>query len=84
MNKYSRNWKQKAVGDRRDQRSALRDAGFEDEQDAVLWARQVLHGSGIQPQESTRAVAALRRARPELTLRTAMFILRRVTMRSTS
>lgn len=64
---------QKIFGDHRDQREALRQAGFSDEAEATRWALTLL------PEGRTRISRGLlarriRQARPDLTLATAVYI----------
>lgn len=75
------NFKHKFSGDRRDQRNALREAGFADEAEAAAWGRGIVSASGI-PATELEAVRKLREARPDLTLRTATYILQQVRTRS--
>lgn len=69
-------------GDRRDQRIAIREAGFTDDVEAATWARDVLHRAQISPSEKLQAIAALRRRRPNLTLATTKYILHQAQVRS--
>lgn len=77
---HFQNLKHKIGGDRRDQRQAVREAGFADEREAAEWARSVV-GQSIR---STKLadLRKLRGARPDLTLRTATFILHHMRIRS--
>lgn len=79
---FFRNLKHKVGGDRRDQRVAIREAGFADEAEAAEWGRSVV----CQPTRSTELedLRKLRGARPDLTLRTATYILHQVRTRSSS
>ncbi|MBO0596516.1 hypothetical protein I2485_04275 [Nesterenkonia sp. E16_7] len=69
-------------GDRRDQRIAIREAGFTDDAEAATWAGGVLHQAQISPSEKLHAMAALRRRRPDLTLATTKYILHQAQLRS--
>ena len=75
------NLKHKFSGDRRDQRKALREAGFADEAEAGAWGRRIVSASGT-PATELAAVRKLREARPDLTLRTTTYILQQVYTRS--
>src|SRR5690625_1449218 len=44
--KHFQNLRSKIGGDRRDQRAAIREAGFADESEAAAWARSVLGDAG--------------------------------------
>lgn len=74
MNGYLANLKHKILGGRRDQRVAVRDAGFTDEAEAAAWATTALDQARIPPNESVQA---------DLTGRTVMYILGQMTVRST-
>lgn len=67
------NLKHKIGGDKRDQRAALRDAGFADEAEAAAWARGILGQS--ESANEANGIRKIRQARPDLTLRTATYIL---------
>lgn len=69
----------KIFGDRRDQRRVLRAAGFADEREAAQWALGVV---GTPDRRSEVAdLRRIRAARPDLTLRTASYILRQTRTR---
>lgn len=70
----------KVLGDTRDQRVALREAGFPDEARASDWARDLVSHDGGQLSE-LELVRRVRRARPDLTLATATYIARRTVSR---
>ncbi|MEL4356840.1 MULTISPECIES: hypothetical protein [unclassified Luteococcus] len=73
------NLKDKVFGDRRDQRQALRDAGFADEATATAWAKNLLADA---PEASeVELIGRIRRARPDLTGRTAAYIARQTITR---
>ena len=71
--KHFQNLRSKIGGDRRDQRAAIREAGFADESEAAAWARSVLGDAG-GPSTELEIIQTLRRARPDLTLSTATYI----------
>lgn len=75
------NLKHKFSGDRRDQRKVLREAGFANEAEAAAWGRGIISASGT-PATELADVRKLREARPDLTLRTATYILHQVRTRS--
>ena len=75
--KMFENLGQKLLGDKRDQRQALRDAGFVDEADAVAWARSIV-GQPVEASTQFINLRKLRQAKSELTLKTATFILNRM------
>jgi hypothetical protein len=64
----------KLFGDRRDQRVAIQEAGFDNDVAATAWAEEVLSAASSQPSSRLMLIATLRRARPDLTLRTATYI----------
>lgn len=68
----------KLLGDRRDQRRVLRAAGFADERSAAAWARE--HALTVEPERELAAIRDVRRARPDLTLATARYIVRQARM----
>lgn len=74
------NTSRKIFGDHRDQAAALREAGFEDEAAAARWA-QGLVGPAAGASE-VESIAAIRRARPDLSLATATYIARQARTRS--
>lgn len=78
------NLRHKLCGDRRDQRRALREAGFEDEADAASWAQGLLsaQGRGERRAGSADGIRRIRAARPDLTLSTARYIARQTDTRS--
>ncbi|MGJ9373231.1 hypothetical protein [Nesterenkonia sp. CF4.4] len=82
MGTRTENLKHKIFGDRRDQRIAIRDAGFTDEDHASAWAHEALRQAQVSPGHELQAIAALRRQRPDLTLSTARYILHRAQLRS--
>lgn len=67
------NLRHKIAGDHRDQRDALREAGFGDEAEAAGWAAGLLRGSDAHG-DSAEGVRRIRATRPDLTLRTARYI----------
>ncbi|UEJ81913.1 hypothetical protein Bra3105_13805 [Brachybacterium halotolerans subsp. kimchii] len=76
------NLRHKLFGDRRDQRWALREAGFEDEADAAAWAHDLLAAQGRGERAgSAEGIRRIRAARPDLTLSTARFIARQTDTR---
>ena len=75
------NFTYKMFGDRRDQRVALRQAGFEDEASAAAWAEEALRDSEGKTSSELQAVARLRRRRPDLTASTATYLVRHYYMR---
>lgn len=81
-NLYLQNLKHKLFVDRRNQRAAVQEAGFENEVIATAWAGEVLRNTGGVPSSKLATVGALRRARPGLTLRTATYIARQHEIRS--
>ena len=72
-----KNLRQKLMGDERNQRQALQDAGFAGEADAVAWAQSII-GQSVEDSTQFMNLRKLRQAKPELTLKTATFILDRV------
>ena len=80
-NPHLHNLTHKVSGDRRDQREALREAGFADEADAAAWGQGIVGGGGT-PATELSDVRKLRQARPDLSLRTATYILHQVRARS--
>jgi hypothetical protein len=74
------NSSRKIFGDHRDQAAALREAGFEDEAAASRWA-QGLTDTAAPGASEVESIAALRRARPDLTLATATYIARQARTR---
>lgn len=74
------NTPRKIFGDHRDQSAALREAGFEDEAAAARWT-QGLVGPAAGASE-VESIAAIRRARPDLTLATATYIAHQARTRS--
>lgn len=83
-NLYLQNLKHKLFGDHRDQRVAIQEAGFENEVSATAWAGEVLSNAGNRPSSKLEIIATLRRARPDLTLRTATYIAQQHETRSTA
>lgn len=81
-NLYLRNLMHKLFGDHRDQRVAVQEAGFENEAGAAAWAGEVLRDEAFEPSSKLAIIAALRRARPDLTLRTATYIAHQYEARS--
>ena len=79
QNRHLQNLKHKFGGDRRDPRRALREAGFADEAEAAAWGRGIVSDAGATELADVRT---LRQARPDLTLRTATYILHQVRARS--
>ena len=79
VKKIFENLGQKLLGDKRDQRRALRDAGFTDEADAVAWARSII-GQPVETSTHLSDLRKLRQAKPELTVKTASFILDRMSL----
>ncbi len=77
VKKMFENLGQKLLGDKRDQRQALRDAGFTDEADAVAWGRSII-GQPVETSAQFTDLRKLRQAKSELTLKTATFILNRI------
>jgi len=74
------NFREKIFGDKRNQYQALRDAGFSDVSDAVIWGHSVVQ----QPVDASTQLInlrAIRQAKPELTLQTATFILNQMQQR---
>lgn len=71
-----KNLRQKLMGDERNQRQALQDAGFAGEADAVAWAQSII-GQSVEESTQFMNLRKLRQAKPELTLKTATFILDR-------
>ncbi|APX31843.1 hypothetical protein BH708_02930 [Brachybacterium sp. P6-10-X1] len=71
--KYFQNLGSKIGGDRRDQRVAIREAGFADESEAATWGRSVVGDAGASATRMEN-IKTLRRARPDLTLSTATYI----------
>lgn len=80
QNERFQNLKQKIGGDRRDQRQVIREAGFADEGEAAEWGRGVLGDTTHSTEPAD--LRKLREARPDLTLRTATYILHQVRIRS--
>ncbi|WP_152351385.1 hypothetical protein [Brachybacterium subflavum] len=78
---HLKNLKHKIAGDHRDQRDALREAGFIDEAEASAWAADLLRDPNVRG-ESAEGVRRIRAARPDLTLRTARFIGQQVDARA--
>lgn len=76
------NLTRKLFGDRRDQRVAIQEAGFENEVSATAWAEEVLSTASSRPPSKLIVIATLRRARPDLTLRTATYIAQQHEIRS--
>lgn len=76
------NLKYKIFGDRRDQRQAVRAAGFEDERAAAAWADEVVAGMAEANPSQVEVIAALRQADPRLTLATATHLARQRQVRS--
>lgn len=68
------NLKHKLLGDHRDQRVAIQEAGFENEMSATAWAEETLRTASSRPSSKLMVIATLRKARPDLTLRTATYI----------
>lgn len=81
--KHRENLNQKIVGDRRDQRQAVREAGFADEAEAAAWARSIIGDEGMVDSELA-SLEKLRDARPDLTLRTVTYIRDQLRARSTN
>jgi len=77
VKKMFENLGQKLLGDKRDQRQALQDAGFTDEADAVAWGLSII-GQPVETSAQFTDLRKLRQAKPELTLKTATFILNRI------
>lgn len=67
------NLRHKIMGDHRSQPAALREAGFADEAAAAAWARDLLGPDGGA--SDLRDLRAIRSARPDLTMRTARYVL---------
>lgn len=61
-------------GDHRDPRTALRAAGFADEAAAASWARTLTAALPSKGHKTIHEVRMIRKARPDLTLRTAVYI----------
>lgn len=74
------NMRHKIFGDRRDQRLALRAAGFDDEAGAARWALSLAATDG-PARSQLELVRRIRRARPDLTGATASYIARQVAVR---
>src|SRR5699024_9541120 len=68
--KMFENLGQKLLGDKRDQRQALQDAGFTDEADAVAWGLSII-GQPVETSAQFTDLRKLRQTKPELTLKTA-------------
>lgn len=70
----------KLFGDRRDQRVALREAGFTDEAKATQWALD-LCPEPVSEVSDVELVRRIRRERPDLTGATAAYIARQTRTR---
>lgn len=79
--KLFENLNQKLFGDKRDQRQAIQDAGFDNEAEAVAWGQNVI-GRPIEASTQLADLRKLRQAKPELTLKTTTFILERMKLQS--
>lgn len=73
----SKPWR-RVFGDHRDQRVALREAGFVDEAQATAWAATVV---GDPRPSQVQQIKRVREARPDLGLRTATYIVRQLAVR---
>lgn len=74
MHQHLQNFKHKVFGDSRNQRQVITEE-FDSVSEATVWAKQVLNEAKVSLSDRVQALAALRRARPELTLRSADYIL---------
>src|SRR5699024_3009722 len=71
-----KNLRQKLMGAERNQRQALQDAGCAGEGDAAARAQSII-GQSVEESTQFMNLRKLRQAKPELTLKTATFILDR-------
>lgn len=75
---WTDNLRHKLFGDKRDQQTALREAGFADEAAAAAWARDLV---GTPLPSEVELLKRIRSARPDLTLATVAYIARQTTAR---
>lgn len=81
MGQNNENLRHKIVGDRRDQAAVVADE-FGSEAKAAEWALGVLNDAGVDPASGVAAIGTLRKARPDLTLRTVEYVLHHANLRT--
>lgn len=81
MRQHLQNFKHKVFGDSRNQRRVITEQ-FGSLSEAATWAQQVLDQAHVSPADRVHALAALRKARPELSLRSADYILKQAVLHS--
>lgn len=67
-------WARLARSAGRGRRAALRQAGFADEEQSTRWLHEVVDARADRPLGKLERIRAVRAARPDLTLSTAVYI----------